>query len=260
MPTTTGDNIFYRNTSTPAALESESATQAQSVQVALDNRKVKTFKWVNTAARNAQTGMTEGDVGDQADTDASYRYDGSAWRLVPNSAVFPTSVSSGSIDAQTGLVSTGAISSLTIVNAFPTTKSSRFRLFFDYTTSAATGVVLRLSSGGVDASTAYDVQSMRAYSSTVDTSQALNTSGASLSTLVIVGARVTGNCSIFEPNSVSPTWGRSEALSTVNAMTTSSGLTTVGFQHRTSAAYTDLTLLVATGTFTLNSLSIEALR
>lgn len=39
----------------------------------------RTYKWANAAARGAQTGMSEGDVGDQADTDIRYRYSGSAW-------------------------------------------------------------------------------------------------------------------------------------------------------------------------------------
>lgn len=45
-------------------------------------RPIRSFKWANAAARNAQTGMTEGDIGDQADTNEVWRYSGSAWGVV----------------------------------------------------------------------------------------------------------------------------------------------------------------------------------
>lgn len=47
---------------------------------ASDNlRAIRTYKWANSTARAAQTGMTEGDVGDQADNNHIYRYNGTAW-------------------------------------------------------------------------------------------------------------------------------------------------------------------------------------
>jgi hypothetical protein len=80
MPVTTPDSIFYRNTATPAALETESATQASSIQAALTSRGQHRYRWADTAARNAQTGMSIDDHGYQIDTGATYRYNGSAWK------------------------------------------------------------------------------------------------------------------------------------------------------------------------------------
>lgn len=44
-------------------------------------RPIRSFKWADAAARNAQTGMSEGDIGDQADTNTTYRYDGTQWLI-----------------------------------------------------------------------------------------------------------------------------------------------------------------------------------
>lgn len=79
MPLTPNFSIFYRDTSTPASLETESALQADSVDDALTlaitgNRQIQTFRWANAAARAAQTGMVAGDVGYQVDTGVNYQY------------------------------------------------------------------------------------------------------------------------------------------------------------------------------------------
>lgn len=84
MPITQNWSIFYRDTGTPASLETESALQATSIENALtgaltNNRAIQTFRWANTTARNAQTGMATGDVGHQTDTGVLYRYSGSTW-------------------------------------------------------------------------------------------------------------------------------------------------------------------------------------
>lgn len=84
MPLTPNFSIYYRDTSTPASLETESALQADSIDDALTlitgNRQIQTFRWANAAARAAQTGMVAGDVGYQADSGVQYRYSGSAWK------------------------------------------------------------------------------------------------------------------------------------------------------------------------------------
>lgn len=38
------------------------------------------YRWADSTARNAQTGMVAGDLGYQTDTGVVYRYDGSAWK------------------------------------------------------------------------------------------------------------------------------------------------------------------------------------
>jgi hypothetical protein len=40
---------------------------------------IRTYKWADQNARNAQTGMSEGDIGDQADIDTQFRYSGTVW-------------------------------------------------------------------------------------------------------------------------------------------------------------------------------------
>lgn len=50
-----------------------------SITASVANYAIKTYKWANQAARNAQTGMTEGDIGDQLDTDQQWRYNGTTW-------------------------------------------------------------------------------------------------------------------------------------------------------------------------------------
>jgi hypothetical protein len=69
--------------------ETISAAEATSVQAALDslvnnNRQVQTYIWANAAARTAQTGMLEGAIGYQSDTDVYYSYSGTAWIDVSN--------------------------------------------------------------------------------------------------------------------------------------------------------------------------------
>lgn len=84
MPLTPSWNIFYRDTGTPASLETESALQATSIENALtgaitDSRAIQTFRWANSTERAAQAGMVAGDIGIQVDNMVSYRYSGTAW-------------------------------------------------------------------------------------------------------------------------------------------------------------------------------------
>lgn len=77
--TTTPDNIYVLESSDPDEPLAWQPAMATSVQNALNSRAIRTFKWANATERSAQTGMTEGDYGDQADNATLYRYDGSAW-------------------------------------------------------------------------------------------------------------------------------------------------------------------------------------
>jgi hypothetical protein len=79
MPTTSPDNIYYADGTTPASLATITAAMATSVQDALTLREGHSFSWADTTSRNAQTGMVVGDLGYQADNDTYYRYTGSAW-------------------------------------------------------------------------------------------------------------------------------------------------------------------------------------
>lgn len=92
MPANTSpDNIVYPVSTDPVApLETVFANMANSVQDALDGfrtdfddftaeRAIQTFRWADSAARNAQTGMVAGDIGYQIDTAVGYTYSGSGW-------------------------------------------------------------------------------------------------------------------------------------------------------------------------------------
>lgn len=92
MPTTSPDNIFYADNTTPASLATITNTMANSVQTALSMREAQSFRWANDAAKSAQTGMVVGDIGYQEDDDTYYRYNGTAWVVWvrQNTAFTPT--------------------------------------------------------------------------------------------------------------------------------------------------------------------------
>lgn len=81
MPTTPQNSIFFPDTSTAWATTSDFSTLASSVETALNLRERYTYRWANTAGRNAETTMRQGDTGYQVDTRAEYIYDSGAWRL-----------------------------------------------------------------------------------------------------------------------------------------------------------------------------------
>lgn len=81
MPTTSPDNLYYADNTTPASLATITNTMANSVQDALDSRQARSYVWANSTARGAQTGMSTGDIGYQSDTEVYYRYSGAAWKI-----------------------------------------------------------------------------------------------------------------------------------------------------------------------------------
>lgn len=85
MPTTSPDNIYYADISTPSSDVNVSAAEATSVQKALDSRKIKSYVWANSGARVSQAGMTPGDEGFQSDTNTRYVYVQGGW--IPNRIV-----------------------------------------------------------------------------------------------------------------------------------------------------------------------------
>ena len=79
---TTPDSIVYPvSTDQVAPLETVFANLAASVQTALNRRASYDFRWANTAARTAQTGMRTNDIGYQIDTDIEFRFNGTTWIL-----------------------------------------------------------------------------------------------------------------------------------------------------------------------------------
>ena len=119
------------------------------------DRAIKTYKWANTAARNAQAGMTEGDVGDQADSNQRFRYSGSAWvditsGLIP---IVPTSVAGTGVTlSATGRVTASVAASISMNGIF-TSAFDNYLVIPTFTAaSAAADVFARLRLAGTDAS------------------------------------------------------------------------------------------------------------
>ncbi len=94
MPLTTNNKIWYADTSSPLDIAETSATQATSVENALNLRSRYSFSWANIGQRNAQAGMIAGSTGYQVDTKTEYIYNGSSWQLKTPHAEFSAVFSS----------------------------------------------------------------------------------------------------------------------------------------------------------------------
>jgi len=106
MPTTSPDNIFYADNTTPASLATITNTMANSVQAALALREQQSFRWANDAAKSAQAGMVIGDIGYQVDDDTYYRYNGTAWVVwVRQNTAFTPTWSGASMSATNAIYS-----------------------------------------------------------------------------------------------------------------------------------------------------------
>lgn len=79
--TTTPDSIAKVTNEGPASLVQMSQAMGDSVQAAFLKRMRYDYVWVNSAARTAQTGMTQSSRGYQLDTKTEYIYDNSNWRI-----------------------------------------------------------------------------------------------------------------------------------------------------------------------------------
>lgn len=139
MPLTPSWNIFYRDTGTPASLETESALQATSIENALtgaitDSRAIQTFRWANSTERAAQTGMQAGDQGYQVDAATEYVYTGSAW-----------AINTGGLIKLYGDTFSG-VASRNFFNSIPSGFAAH-RIMFEVTFSTAATLTLRLASG-----------------------------------------------------------------------------------------------------------------
>lgn len=250
---TTPDDIYQMQTGDAVDPATESSLQGQSVQDALDdlvhdNRQIQTYKWANEAARTAQTGMAEGDIGDQADTEQRWRYSGSVW-AVSNSGLVPirpTTVVNGAISGVCTVTFTGVTS--VSLNGIFSSLYDWYIVEFDFTTSGA-GIfnpVLRAS--GTDATTAYDSQRSTAINATLAAAQSLNAANWVGSGAVgIVGARQSGAIKLYNPGTAVATTGIVQSIITPNPMTSSAALYTGGLLHRTTTAYDGITLGVSTG-------------
>lgn len=76
---TSPDNINKWTNSDPTSIAQASQSQGDSVQAALNKRQRYGFVWPTATERTAQTGMVQGSLGYQRDTDVNYFYDGAQW-------------------------------------------------------------------------------------------------------------------------------------------------------------------------------------
>lgn len=81
MATTDPDNIPYPDSSWTGGFKAAMALLAGHLQGMFNTRRAQSYRWANQTARVAQTGMQIDALGYQVDTDTTYRYDGSTWRL-----------------------------------------------------------------------------------------------------------------------------------------------------------------------------------
>jgi hypothetical protein len=265
MPLTPNFDIYYRDTSSPASLETESALQADSVDDALvaitGNRAIQTFRWANSAARNAQTGIQAGDQGYQVDTGYWYVYRGGSWvpSNSPASLIVPTGQVNGSIDSSTGRVTvSGAASSVSILGGFlPTFRTHK--ITFDLTCGSAAALSFVFRASGSDVVTAYDWLRHHAANATDATSNAVNQASMLVGVNGIAGrhwGEIVINSAAQAEASV---FGiLANALSNPMTATTVERLAVTGL-HRTATAYTDFSLIASAGSLTAGWVRVEGI-
>jgi hypothetical protein len=93
-PTTPWNITLFDDTTMFSPIQGLLNAHANDLNTAMNTfaavRNIATYKWANSAALTAQVGMTEGDIGDQADTNTQYRYSGTAWVL--NGGAIPSGI------------------------------------------------------------------------------------------------------------------------------------------------------------------------
>ena len=134
MANTSPDGLWSPDATDPLILRTLTAEMQASNQVAFGNRQLYSYRWSNSAARNAQAGMRDGDTGYQIDHHDVWRYWG-GWTLesrratsfLPRTGSF--AVGNGSINGSYSV----ANSSLTMqinVTIGTTTSFSGWPIFF----------------------------------------------------------------------------------------------------------------------------------
>jgi hypothetical protein len=126
--TTTASGFFYPATSYTSGIFQAMKDAADAAEAVVGGtRQIKTYQWADSTERAAESGMVEGDLGYQADTNLYYRYSGSAWGNLANSLsglvpIVPTSVTAtgGTLGAN-GVVGFAAAASVTVAGCFSAT-------------------------------------------------------------------------------------------------------------------------------------------
>lgn len=250
MPTTSPDNIYYADTATTSNDVNVSATEASSVQAAFNVRQIRSYKVANAAALTALTGMTEGDIADRADIDATYRYNGTSWRVTSAGTipVVPTSVSGTGVSFSiNGKVSFTAATSITINGIF-TSEYENYCVIYNADQSLAAGLTMRLSLAGVAAAgTQYDHQQTYSTGTTAAGFQSINVNTFNLQSGG--GQGQSGKFDIFNP-AVAVNTRLKSLFITHNSGTGVMYDGTVGGVHKLNVAYDGIVILPTNGTLT----------
>lgn len=173
---------------------------------------------------------------------------------VGTAQIVPTAATNGAVSS-TGVVTSGAVALVRVRTAFPST----FRVFeidYDFTTSGAASINVRLAVDATDAATAYDNQRFTIINATAAAVQALNATDLQLSPISLAGRHV-GRLVITNPNQAEATLWHADGIVTANPMTTSAGITKAAGLHRTLTAYNSFSVSVGVGNVTVNRLTVK---
>lgn len=261
MATTDPDEIFYPDNDSPDGYQANMAAMAGTVQDALDVRQIRLFKWANSTEREAETRMTESDIGDQQDTDTRYRYNGSAWVAdgFGPALLIPTSVSGTGVSMSTrGVVSFTNASTVSVDGVF-TTAYRRFRLEIYANTLGAGVPLIGLRAGGSTIVTAnsYDKQRLNGVNATASAAQLLDQTVWDLGVAAFIGFNLL-DVTLIEPAEATATFGSFSNAATPNPMTTSAGIS-IGTILQTDTTAVDGFLLDASVGNLTGSLSVYGL-
>lgn len=260
-------NLTYWTNSDPQSLPTESSTTTTSLKNAFDavsnTRVLQSFEWANSTARLAQTGMVEGDVGDQADSNTQYRFDGSNWTVSTSGMVrvIPTSVNGTNVTlTATGkiIVASAGGSSVSIQGIFSSAYTSYLIRLPRIVSSAIAALQVQVMSGSSAISTStYDYD--RAYRVTA-TATAVSSVAQSLISLSGANQDVqkSGSMEIDNISLAVPTfmnWKLSESAAAGGNV----GQTLGGGFQRDSTAYDGIRFSLPTGSFSYFEAEILAL-
>lgn len=246
MPVTSPDSIYYVDTSTADSIATITAAQATSIQAALTDRltgkrQMQTYKWANATARGAQTGMTEGDIGDQADTEQRWRYNGTAWANITIGLfpIIPTSVSGTGVTlGAAGKITLAGAAAVTVNGVFSSAYDN-YLIQWDTPTHPNVDTTLQLRVGGTTAVLAGSYGTQRTWGNTTVTTTVNNGAASTFWSVDTASAGATlgasGEITLFGPALPSATRGleRWQNASSVTAMWMGSG----SLYHSVATAY-----------------------
>lgn len=246
MGNTPNWNIYYAENGAPADARTESATQAGTIETALDQvggdiGSVNNFGvqyFANASARDlALTNPQVGWLSQLGSELFMRRWDGSAWKpygagLYP---IKPSSVSGTgvSIDTDGAVVATSAASPLNVgVNGVFSTDFRNYQIhWLVYGASATFTAAVNLRAGGTDNSTGYDSVAMYGQNSVSESIPSINSSAWTISSQTNQDIRIFLSSAALN----SQTTGTTSGFQTPNAATAANSfIQTIGLLHRAS--------------------------